>query len=63
MPSPLFRRKLSLIFIFLFSVSPLSAQWAPLVHDPSASQRIAWWREARFGMFLRWGVLFHPWPR
>jgi len=28
----------------------------PLVSDPGASQRIEWWREARFGMFLHWGV-------
>jgi alpha-L-fucosidase len=34
----------------------LRAQWAPLVHDAAAESRIAWWRQARFGMFLHWGV-------
>lgn len=28
--------------------------------DPNASSRIAWWREARFGMFLHWGVYSIP---
>lgn len=32
------------------------AQWAPMVQDAHAQARIAWWREARFGMFLHWGV-------
>jgi alpha-L-fucosidase len=44
----------------LFSVRSLNAQWAPLVSDPGADQRIAWWREARFGMFLHWGVYSIP---
>ncbi|MGB8259985.1 MAG: alpha-L-fucosidase [Terracidiphilus sp.] len=50
----------SLCFLFLVSASLLSAQWAPLASDPGAAQRIAWWREARFGMFLHWGVYSIP---
>lgn len=38
----------------------LRAQWAPLVHDANAENRIAWWRQARFGMFLHWGVYAIP---
>ncbi|HEU5457615.1 MAG TPA: alpha-L-fucosidase, partial [Terracidiphilus sp.] len=34
----------------------LHAQWAPIAHDANAENRIAWWRQARFGMFLHWGV-------
>jgi alpha-L-fucosidase len=55
------RRKLPSAFIFLlFSVSLLNAQWAPLVSGANAAQRIAWWREARFGMFMHWGVYSIP---
>ena len=44
----------------MLSTQLLSAQWAPLVSDGAAAQRIAWWREARFGMFLHWGVYSIP---
>jgi alpha-L-fucosidase len=47
---------LILLLGLLVSAGPLRAQWAPLVNDAGAAQRIAWWREARFGMFLHWGV-------
>ncbi len=60
MPSVPFRNKVSLFVLFLFSASFLSAQWAPLVTDADAAQRIAWWREARFGMFMHWGVYSIP---
>lgn len=55
-----FRGRLCLAFLFLFSAQLLSAQWAPLVTDADAAQRITWWREARFGMFLHWGVYSIP---
>jgi alpha-L-fucosidase len=61
MSLPCSRSKLPLAFIFLlFRVSLLNAQWAPLVSDSDAAQRIAWWREARFGMFMHWGVYSIP---
>lgn len=50
----------SAILLFVGMTSFASAQWAPLVKDADASQRIAWWREARFGMFLHWGVYSIP---
>jgi alpha-L-fucosidase len=28
--------------------------------DPAAAQRIEWWRQARFGMFMHWGVYSIP---
>src|SRR5579871_6269391 len=28
--------------------------------DPEHEKRIAWWREARFGMFIHWGVYAVP---
>lgn len=56
MPIHRHRRKLLLLFLILFCASGLHAQLAPLVTDSGAAQRIAWWRAARFGMFLHWGV-------
>lgn len=38
----------------------LLAQWAPLASDANAQNRVEWWREARFGMFIHWGVYSIP---
>lgn len=47
--------------VLLFAMAqPLLAQWAPLVTDANAQKRIEWWREARFGMFIHWGVYSIP---
>jgi alpha-L-fucosidase len=54
------RSRLMLVFVLLGSALSLRAQWAPLINDSNAAQRIAWWREARFGMFLHWGVYSIP---
>ena len=53
-------RRLSLILMVFLGATLASAQWAPLVSDADAPQRIEWWREARFGMFLHWGVYSIP---
>jgi alpha-L-fucosidase len=46
----------------LLSLSALrvEAQWAPLVSGADADSRIAWWRDAKFGLFLHWGVYSIP---
>jgi alpha-L-fucosidase len=36
------------------------AQSAPMVTDADAAQRIAWWRDAKFGLFMHWGVYSIP---
>jgi len=28
----------------------------PSAQDPGKDARLAWWREAKFGMFIHWGV-------
>ncbi len=33
-----------------------AAQKPPIVDDPGAQKRIEWWRDARFGMFIHYGV-------
>jgi alpha-L-fucosidase len=57
-------RKASLIsalsVLLICNCSGLVAQWAKLADDPAAQQRLAWWREARFGMFLHWGLYSIP---
>ncbi len=54
--SALLRRRFSLFVVLIFGAHLLNAQWAPLVSDPDAAHRISWWREARVGMFIHWGV-------
>lgn len=44
----------------LCAVPVAYGQWAPMVSDPGASERIAWWREARFGLFIHWGLYSIP---
>lgn len=38
----------------------LTAQWAPLATDPNAQNRIQWWKDARVGLFIHWGVYSIP---
>ena len=46
--------------LLAFPAVELIAQWAPLATDASAEKRIEWWRDARFGMFIHWGVYSIP---
>lgn len=54
------RNWLLVCLVLILNCFVLCAQWAPLATDPGAAQRIAWWREARFGMFIHWGVYSIP---
>ncbi|MBM3883129.1 MAG: hypothetical protein FJ387_26010 [Verrucomicrobia bacterium] len=43
----------------LLSSNPIHAQAAPLKPADTPEEhdaRMVWWREARFGMFVRWGI-------
>ena len=44
------------ILIGVVTCPMIFAQWAPMVTDASAAARIEWWQQARFGMFIHWGV-------
>lgn len=48
------------LFFLAISTHVLLAQWAPLVTDVNAEKRIEWWRGARFGMFIHWGLYSIP---
>src|SRR5689334_13712725 len=44
-------------FVFLFAAISLHAQpGSSSAADTSKDTRMKWWREARFGMFIHWGV-------
>ncbi|NLS90594.1 MAG: hypothetical protein GXX96_00220 [Planctomycetaceae bacterium] len=50
-------------FLFLLSPHLIAAEAAGSVPDETPEQRdarMAWWREARFGMFIHWGVYSVP---
>lgn len=50
-------RKIIICFIFLIVVTgPAIAQLKPEVKKLPDSERMQWWHEARFGMFIHWGV-------
>jgi alpha-L-fucosidase len=38
------------------SISSADAPDTPFVSDAAAASRIAWWRDAKFGLFIHWGV-------
>ncbi|HYP16524.1 MAG TPA: alpha-L-fucosidase [Opitutus sp.] len=66
-PSPVMKimspalRFLTVVLIALASASVMSAQTTPVAETPAdRDARMAWWREARFGMFIHWGVYAVP---
>ncbi|MFB3826879.1 MAG: alpha-L-fucosidase [Bryobacteraceae bacterium] len=53
---PAFRKTAALFGAAMLFVSALSAQ----TPDPARERRLQWWREARFGMFIHWGLYAVP---
>lgn len=49
----------TMIVLFLFSVIPLSAQ-LPKETPNQKAERMQWWTDARFGMFIHWGLYALP---
>ncbi|RPI19787.1 MAG: glycosyl hydrolase, partial [Acidobacteria bacterium] len=50
------------LVVLLLSLSTLSAASPQNFNDTPAKReaRLKWWREARFGMFIHWGVYSVP---
>jgi alpha-L-fucosidase len=47
--------------IALVSLAPAAlAQVAPLPPDPAREARLAWFREAKYGLFIHWGLYAIP---
>jgi alpha-L-fucosidase len=44
------------LLIFLLVMQALHAAPETAAAEPAKDRRLAWWREARFGMFIHWGV-------
>ena len=49
-----------LLLVFLAASTCALPQSAPMVTDKDAEARIAWWRDAKFGLFMHWGVYSIP---
>jgi alpha-L-fucosidase len=52
-------KQLCCIVILIFGLTA-RAQWAPLTADPDANDRIHWWRDAKFGLFIHFGLYSIP---
>ena len=53
----------TIFFVFVIFIGLLPAafcQWAPLTKDANADARIQWWRDAKFGLFIHWGLYAIP---
>lgn len=48
-------KRSSILLLSLLAVQTICAQTSPS-SDPAKDSRMKWWREARFGMFIHWGV-------
>ncbi len=53
----MFNRRVILLTMILASLVPTGAF---AQRDPALEKRIQWWREARFGMFIHWGLYAVP---
>src|SRR6266404_1955056 len=51
-------RLITVLILLALASTAFAAQ--PRVDDPEREKRIAWWREARFGMFIHWGLYAVP---
>ena len=55
------KRTLLSVFVIILGLIPAaSCQWAPMVTDENADTRIQWWRDAKFGLFIHWGLYSIP---
>lgn len=54
------RRCICLTALLLSLVGIASAQQPTTLTGEQAAARIAWWRDAKFGLFLHWGVYSIP---
>ncbi|MFD1255438.1 alpha-L-fucosidase [Mucilaginibacter terrae] len=46
--------------IFVILLSLVYGQWANAQINSTQDERMAWWRESRFGMFIHWGLYSIP---
>ncbi|GAB6165595.1 alpha-L-fucosidase [Thermostilla marina] len=58
----LFQKSMAALVVALLSASAVHAELPPIPHETPEQRdaRMAWWREARFGMFIHWGLYAIP---
>lgn len=54
------KKWLAFLLVFLLLIGVSAAAAGPAQQDAEREKRIAWWREARFGMFIHWGLYALP---
>jgi alpha-L-fucosidase len=59
-PMTKFAKALVAVALIAIAAPHLVAQWAPLANDSDAQKRVEWWKEARVGLFMHWGVYSIP---
>jgi alpha-L-fucosidase len=55
-----FCSKVIWVLMIVLSVSSAAQAQNVMVSDDAAGARIAWWRDAKFGLFMHWGVYSIP---
>jgi alpha-L-fucosidase len=53
------KAKIVYVTLFVLFISPAFCQAAP-TPEPQRTERTKWWREAKFGMFIHWGLYAVP---
>ena len=53
-------RLTSALLLILGMTSAATAQQQSTITGDAAASRIAWWRDAKFGLFMHWGVYSSP---
>jgi len=54
------RASSALALLVLAIAASITWAQAPMVADDGAAARIAWWRDAKFGLFIHWGLYAIP---
>ena len=53
-------RPRTLVSVLIAMTLAAGSAWSQATPDPQREKRIQWWREARFGMFIHWGLYAVP---
>lgn len=60
MKKSIFGAQLTRVLLAVLSVASAAQAQNVMVSDDAATTRIAWWRDAKFGLFMHWGVYSIP---
>ena len=54
------KKALLIVAVLLIPSGMIYSNPAPQPDEPSQDERMAWWRDAGFGMFIHWGLYAIP---